>query len=111
MDSQAFSKLLAGLLGQNKAHILWDQPRDSGLFSLVLCSPTNIVSRSSDAHSHILGNLNDKIPEGVLPAGLSTVELLKCIDEFLNALRVFLHIHATSAFTPTLRRAVVLAVQ
>ena len=33
-------------------------PSVSSLLSVVLSSPTNLVSRSPNAHLHILGNLN-----------------------------------------------------
>ena len=57
----------------------------------MLGSQTNVVTRTSDAHLHILGDLNFKIALRIFRFGLPSVELFKSLDESINALYIFLH--------------------
>src|SRR5215472_5468313 len=60
---------------------------------------TNVVACASDAHFHVLGNLDREISFRVFWTGFSSVQLFKSLDEPVNPFWLFLHFHQS----PTLR--------
>jgi hypothetical protein len=52
---------------------------------------TNVVACASDTHLHVLGNSDREISFRVFWLGFSSIQLLKSLDESLNAGCLFLH--------------------
>ncbi len=67
---------------------------DSRLFFVLsLTSQTKIVTCPSNAHLHVLSNLNLEIPLCISRFQLSSIESFESLNESLNAICIFLHLN------------------
>ena len=74
------------------------------LFSLLYCfalsGQTNVITSASDAHLHVLSNLNFEIAVCIFRFGFPSIEFLESLYESVNAFRIVLHLHLNVSGVP-----------